>query len=224
MKRAVIHSCAELIDYINKTGFLPLLNMGIPEWSAEDVVDEDCRYTHLPDGGWEWPLWQWKGAILQESGCAYGKFFGRKAAFVSRKWWPDFCNYRRSICPYPEAGSVEESILDILKSEGSLVTRELRAACGFTGRGMRGKFDSYITRLEMGCYIVTEDFIYPTDRHGHEYGWGWSLLTTPETLFGKEECHTCRTPQESRDRIMGQFRKILPESSAELSDSLLRRI
>ncbi len=175
MKQEPLHSCPELIDYINETGFLPLLSMGIAGWSAEEVVDEDCQYTRLPDGGWEWPLWEWKGAILQESGCAYGKLFKDKAAFISRKWWPDFCNYRRSLFPYPEAGSIEETILDVLKCEGSLITRELRAACGFTGPKMRSRFDAYLTRLEMGGYIVTEDFIYPLDRHGREYGWGWSL-------------------------------------------------
>lgn len=178
MKTAFIHSCPELIDYINETGFLPLLSMGIPGWSAEEVVDEDCQYTRLPDGGWEWPLWEWKGDILQESGCAYGKFFNRKAAFISREWWPDFCNYRRSLYPYPEEGSIEEAILTTLKSEGSLITRELRVACGFTGPNMRSRFDAYVTRLQMGGYIVTEDFVYPRDQHGREYGWGWSLLTT----------------------------------------------
>lgn len=74
MEKGTLHSCPELIDYINHIGFLPLLRMGIPGWSAEEITDEDCQYTRLPDGGWEWPLWEWKGAILQESGCAYGKF------------------------------------------------------------------------------------------------------------------------------------------------------
>ena len=94
-----LHSCQELMAYIEEIGFLPLLPMGIPGWSADEIMDEDCQYVKLPDGGWEWPLWSWKGPILQESGCAYGKFFKRKAAFVSRAWWPDVCNYRRSICP-----------------------------------------------------------------------------------------------------------------------------
>ena len=55
MKKEPIHSCPELIDYIRETGFLPLLSMGISSWSAEEVTDEECQYTQLPDGGWEWP-------------------------------------------------------------------------------------------------------------------------------------------------------------------------
>lgn len=222
MKAEKIHTCQELIDYIGQVGFLPLLAMGVSGWSAEEVADEDCQYTRLPDGGWEWPLWEWKGPILQESGCAYGKFFQRKAGFISREWWPDFCNYRRSLYPQPEEGSVEEIILVTLKEYGSLITRKLRAACGFTGPKMRSRFDTYITRLEMGGYIVTEDFVYPHDRHGREYGWGWSLLTTPEVLFGKEACHPGCSPEESRERLLAHFRNILPDASGRLLDSLLR--
>ena len=160
-----ISTCADLMAYIDEVGFLPLLRMGY-QWSAEEVVSEECRYTRLPDGGWEWPLWRWKGEIVQDSGCAYGKFFDRKAGFVSKEWWPDFCNWRRACFPAPEEGSVEGMILQTLKERGSLVTRDLRKACGFTLPKMRSKFDAFITRLEMGCYIVTEDFVYPRDRHG----------------------------------------------------------
>ena len=87
---------------------------------------------------------------------------------------------------------------------------------------MRSRFDAYLTRLEMGGYIVTEDFVYPHDRHGREYGWGWSLLTTPEALFGREACHPERTPEESRQRLLVQFRSILPEVPEEAIDALLR--
>lgn len=222
MEKELIHSCPELIDYINEIGFLPLLPMGVTGWSADEVVDEDCQYSSLPEGGWEWPLWEWKGSILQESGCAYGKFFKGKAAFISREWWPDFCNYRRNIYPYPEEGSIEEAILDVLRVEGSLITRDLRHLCGFTGPKMRSRFDAYITRLEMGGYIVTEDFVYPRDRHGREYGWGWSLLTTPESLFGKERCRTERTPQESYEKILQHFKKILPDTAEKSIHSLLK--
>lgn len=215
-----IHSCPELVEYVNRIGFLPLLSTGVYGWSAEAAVDSDCRYVILPDGGWEWKLWMWKGSVVRESGCAYGKFFFGKAGFISREWWPDFCNYRRSRAPEYGEDSVEYAILETLREQGSMITRELRAACGFTGTKMRSRFDAYVSRLQMQCRIVTEDFIYPQDRHGHQYGWGWALLTTPENLFGHDACHINRTPEESYSRLFDKLHQILPDES----DDTIKRI
>ncbi len=215
-----IHSCPELMDYIKTVGFLPLLNLGVYGWSADDAVDEDCGYQTFPDGGYEWPLWDWKGEIIQEMGCAYGKFFNRKAAFISREWWPDFCNYRRSLQPYPAENSIEYDILETLREGGSMISRDLRKACGMTGPKMRGRFDSFVARLQMEGYIVTSDFVYPQDSHGHQYGWGWSLLTTPEAMLGKELCHPDRSTKESYDRIIGKLKSILPN----VGESTLKRL
>lgn len=221
MRLHEIHNSQELMELIDAVGFLPLLNLGIDGWSAEDVADEDCGYVVLPDGGWEWPLWEWKGGIIRETGCAYGKFIDRKATFISKAWWPDFCNWRRSRQPYPAENSVERMILETLREGGSMITRNLRRACGFTGTKMRGKFDAFVSRLQMQGYIVTEDFVYPHDRHGRPYGWGWSLLTTPEALFGKDTCHPERTPAESRERMLAQLRRILPDVDGKTLGRLL---
>lgn len=206
-----VHSAAGLIGLVNEMGILPLLRMGIEGWSAEELVDEDCQYEVLPDGGWVWPLWDWKGSVIRESGCAYGKFFFKKAAFVSREWWPHLCNYRRHLYPYPAEGTIEETILEILKTNGSMTTRDLRRACGFTEPKMRGKFDTFVSRLQMQTYIVTEDFVYPHDKHGKAYGWGWSLLTTPESLFGRDACRADCAPETSKALLVGQLRKIIPQ-------------
>ncbi len=208
-----VGSAAELMTLIDEIGFLPLLDSGIYGFSAEDIVDEDCRYVVFSDGGWDWPLWKWKGQIVTDMPCLYGKFFNKKAGFISKTWWADFCNYRRSKFPLPESDSIEGTILDTLRMTGSLITRELRAACGFNGKGMRSKFDGYITKLQMATYIVTEDFVYPQDKHGKEYGWGWSLLNTPEALYGKEACTCSRSPEDSFQRLVAQFKKILPEAT-----------
>ena len=197
---------------IQEVGFLPLLDSGIVGYSAEEVVDEECRYVVFDDGGWDWPLWKWKGPIVQDGGVVYGKFFAGKAGFLSREWWPDLCNWRRSQHPAPEEGTIEDAILMTLAEHGSLITRELRAACGFTGPKMRSRFDGYITRLQMATRIVTEDFVYPQDKHGREYGWGWSLLTTPEQLYGREACQCERTPKESYQRIFSHLCQLLPEA------------
>lgn len=217
-----IYSAAQLMTLIQDVGFLPLLDSGIGGFSAEAVVTDDCRYVVLPDGGWDWPMWKWKGEIVSEGNCVYGKFFNGKAGYISLEWWPDFYNYRRSKHPVPEEGTIEDTILATLCAHGSLITRELRAKCGFTGPKIRSKFDSYVTRLQMGCHIVTENFVYPTDKHGKPYGWGWSLLTTPETLYGIDRCRCKRSPEESFSRMVEHLKEVLPEATDEQITRIIR--
>lgn len=214
-------SGAELAQLISAAGMLPLLSSDIQGFSAEELVADDCRYVVFPDGGWDWPLWKWKGSIITDGGFVYGKFFNGKAGFVSRKWWPELCNYRRSQHPVAE-GSIEEAILATLTEQGSLITRELRAACGFTGPKMRSRFDAYITRLQMACRIVTEDFVYPRDKHNREYGWGWSLLTTPEQLYGFDSCKSAHTPEESYNNMSTHLRQLLPNATDQQISKILK--
>ncbi|WP_439424098.1 AlkZ-related protein [Segatella copri] len=41
----------------------------------------------------------------------------------------------------------------------------------------------------------------------------WSLLNTPEDLYGREACQCNRTPQESYQRIFEHLKEILPDAS-----------
>ncbi len=222
MQRAMIHNATELMGYIQEVGFLPLLYSGIPGYSADEAVDPDCRYVILDDGSWDWPLWDWKGPIVTEGDCVYGKFFNKKAGFVSRAWWPDLYNWRRHAHPAPPAGSVDEAILMTLREHGSMITRDLRRLCGFTEAKMRSRFDGYVTRLQMACRVVTEDFVYPRDKHGKQYGWGWALLTTPEQLLGHEACQCDRTPQESLERMLNHLKQLLPRATEKQLITLIQ--
>ncbi len=220
--RHEIHSCPELVECIHHVGFLPLLDSGIQGYSAESMMAEECRFTQFDDGSWEWPLWQWKGSVVREGNCVYGRFFAGKAGFISQEWWPDFYNWRRSNNPVPAEGSIEDIILTTLRENGNMIARELRAACDFTGYNMRSKFDAYVRRLQMGTYMITEDFVYPVDKHGREYGFGWSLLTTPERLFGKELCQCNRTPQESYQLMFNHLTQLLPNATEKQIRKILK--
>lgn len=212
-----IHTAAEMTALVVEAGFVPLLNAGWG-WSAEEMADDEAQYTHFAEGGWEWPLWEWKGEIVRESGCAYGKFFRGKAGFVAREWWPDFCAYRRSLYPLPEAGSVDAMILDTLRAEGTMLGRDLRASCGFTGR-QRGQFEGYVARLQAAGRVVTDDFVYPRDCHNRPYGWGWAQLTVAEERFGREACRAAA--EGAYERMRAHVLKVVPGAGERLVAKLI---
>ncbi len=130
--------------------------------------------------------------------CAYGKFFARKAGFVSREWLPDLANCRRSrpLAPNEDAAALDDVVLQTILAEGTATVRELRRMLGFArGRGKRaaadpasevaeeGKIplDPILTRLQMEMRLVIADFEYSIDRHGNRYGWGIARYTIHDT-------------------------------------------
>lgn len=134
----------------------------------------------------------------REGHCAYGKFFARKAGFVSREWLPDLANCLRSrpLAPNEDAAALDDVVLQTILAEGTATVRELRRTLGFArGRGKRaaadpasevaeeGKIplDPILTRLQMEMRLVIADFEYSIDRHGNRYGWGIARYTIHDT-------------------------------------------
>ena len=80
----------DLIDAVQTFGIVPYFSTSIPGFSLE----EHCHPTALwSDTGND--SWAWKGPVIQETGCAYGKFFEKMSAYVSRDWFYDLANSRR---------------------------------------------------------------------------------------------------------------------------------
>ena len=86
-----IRTWKELIHWVNEVGFLPLFANEIEGFSAEEHVSPNFWWTENP----EQDPWLWREYIARSHEAAYGKFFDRKAGFISLEWLPHFANYRR---------------------------------------------------------------------------------------------------------------------------------
>ena len=171
--------------------------------------------------------WEWKGPVIREGHCAYGKFFARKAGFVSREWLPDLTNYRRSrpLAPNEDTAALDDIVLHTILVEGTATIKELRQMLGFVqGRGKHStntpskvaeeekiSLDPILTRLQMEMRLVIADFEYNVDRHGNRYGWGIARYTAPETFYGPLRVE--RTPTESFERIYEHLRHLFPNTT-----------
>ena len=226
-----IHTKQDLIDAIEHFGFLPFFSNGIEGFSIEEHCAPEVYFSNEPG------VWEWKGPVVQETRAAYGKFFDKKAGYVTKQWFYDFANYRRDGYDFDarfEDGlsTYEDQYLyNLIAERHSILSKDLKAIGGYVKPRTktpdswepRKGFDTRITRLQMQCYVLTSDFEYETDKNGNFYGWGIARYATPEEFYGKRWAAKVyqRTPEESYQRILRKLKKVLPGVDEDLIRKLI---
>ena len=221
----------DLEDAIGEYGIVPYFRCSIPGFSLE----EHCPPRVLFSDGEE-DTWAWKGPVIRETGCAYGKFFEKKAAYVSRELFPDLANYRRDGYDFDAryddglARFQDKQLYDLLEERAPVLSKELRLAGGYaySGRGQsaegRKGFDTSIVRLQEQCYVIISDFVYTLDKQGRPRGWGVAEYTTPERFWGERfrERVYAREPEESRARLLEHLARLFPQAGEAALTRFLR--
>ena len=210
-------------------GLLPFFAGPIDGFSVEEHTPSNLWFADDVDGPWEW-----KGAVVRNWRCAYGKFFNGKAVYVSLDWLPHLINYRRSVCRL----TVEErDVLQVITAHESLLTTDIRQLCGFANakrkqdlllepvgvrRGRRPSLDTILTRLQMSTYIVVADFEYKTDKHGKPYGWGVARYVTPEALYADALEQPSCSAEESYNAIVEHLCRLFPSASRKVVEKYVK--
>lgn len=221
-----IHTVDEAIAYINSIGFLPLFRNDIPGFSLEERTAAEFWWS----GDLERDPWEWREIIARRGELAYGKFFGKKAGFISKEWLPYFVNYRRdgynfdALWDDEKASLKQKKIMDLFNdeaSEGEFYSNDLKKKAGFGKEGDKG-FDGVITGLQMQTYLCVSDFRQKKNKKGEAYGWPIAIYSTPEHIFGYEMVTSAYTESatESGERITKHIRKEYPIAT----DSQIRKL
>ena len=209
-----IRTKKNLTDAIEKFGFVPFFTNSVDGFSIEEHVSQYLWWNGA-DG---WKVWEWKGPIIKELKCAYGKFFDKKAVFISKDWFYDFANYRRDGYDFDArfddglASYREKELYDLIKENEPITSKKLKEIGNYKKGGKVG-FETLITKLQEKCYIITSDFVYLRDKNGNPYGWGVAEYSTPEKFFGKTFASKAykRSPEKSYERIFNYLQDILPD-------------
>lgn len=208
-----IKTAEELIDFVDRAGFLPLFKNQVPSFSVEEYTVSAGWWSGDP----ERDPWEWRKAAARSGRVAYGKFFNKKAGYISKKWLPVFVNYRR--CGYDFDSLYEEGkadrrgkkIMDLIEKHSSLASFEIKQMANFC-KGGEKNFDGVITELQMRTYLCIADFRRKINRRGEEYGWPTAVYTPPEEIFGYEwvTSEYGRDPAECREQIAAQIADFCP--------------
>ena len=212
-----IHSEKDMEALVLEWGLLPFFKNDIPGFSIEEHTPPELWYDS--ESG-DWAPWDWKGPVARMGTCVYGKFFWKKAGFVSMEWFPDLANLRRDGYDFDArfddelASYKDKELYDAVEKHGSLQTGRLKQLCGYGGRDGKKGFETAITRLQMQTYLCVADFDYATDKHGVPYGWGIARWSTPEAVYGYDAVRAAyrRTPDQSRQRLLEHLQSRLPHA------------
>lgn len=221
-----IKSKKNLTDAITKYGFVPFFVNSIEGFSIEENVDDNLWWNGA-DG---WKVWEWKGPIIKELKCAYGKFFDKKAVFISKDWFLDFANYRRNGYDFDaryDDGLVsyrENELYNLIKENEPITSKKLKEIGNYKKGGKVG-FETLITKLQEKCYIIISDFVYLRDKNGNPYGWGVAEYSTPEKFFGKSFASKIykRAPEKSYERLYKHLSEMLPGVSEDKIEKILTK-
>ena len=214
----------DLLEAIERFGFLPFFSGSIPGFSLEEHAAADVWYSAADD---TWKAWDWKGPVIRESRCAYGKFFENKAVFISKEWFPDFANYRRDGYDFDArfddglASFRDRELFELVDANAPVLSRELKRIGNYRKGGKKG-FETSITRLQAQGYVLISDFVYAADKLGQPYGWGVAEYSTPERFFGGDFCSRVyrRTPEESYERLFQHLQTLFPDAD----DAVIRKV
>ena len=211
-----IHTVEEAIDYINEIGFLPLFRNEIPGFSLEERTAP--QYWWSEDV--ERDPWVWREIIARSGRLAYGKFFDKKAGFISKKWLPVFANHRRDGYDFDalyedgKAPLKHKKIMENFMEENRdlrILSNELKVKAGFGKDGDKG-FEGAITTLMMQLYLCNCDFRKRKNKKGQEYGWNVAEYAAPEHLWGYDvvTASYMEEPKASWQKIVEHMHDIYP--------------
>ena len=213
-----IRGWRELIRWIDEVGFLPLFKNEIDGFSAEEHTSDLFWWSGDPDQD----PWEWRKLMARSGQVAYGKFFGKKAGFISRAWFPHFANWRRDGYDFDSrwdealAGIRQKRIMDQFAGRDQLYAPELKRLAGF-GKGGEKNFEGTVTDLQMGGYLMIRDFRQRLNKKGLPYGWPVSVYATPEALWGGDHIASAYStePARSGELVCQQVRKNFPAAAEE---------
>lgn len=205
----LIRTKQDLCDAVERFGIVPLFRNSIPGFSVEEHVAPEAWFS-VEEG-----VWEWKGPVIRETGCAYGKFFEKKAAFVSRSVFPDLANLRRDGYDFDArfddglASFADQYLFDLIDTHAPVLTGTLREVGNYKKGGKKG-FETVLGRLMHQCYVLIDDFVYLRDRSGKPYGWGIAQYSTPERWLGEAFTSAVyrREPTESGARITERLKAL----------------
>ena len=220
MRFSTVRSKDDLVRLVKRAGILPCFVNELEGFSAEEHIAPEYWFPEEGEG-----FWEWKGPVIRDSGCAYGKLFKGRAAFMTLEYYREFANYRRNGYDFDalvDEGLARHRDIDVynkLSEAGSILSTDLMHMCDMK------TFNDSIVHLQRLGYVIIADFKYRVNKMGEIYGWGVTRYETPEYHFGAAFTDKVyeHSPEESKEILIDRIEYLRPKASFEEIEKFVKR-
>ncbi|GIP26008.1 hypothetical protein J23TS9_11380 [Paenibacillus sp. J23TS9] len=200
----MINHYEEAVEYIEQVGILPLASL-IPDYpSLESITPKDSWHSDTEDDPWSW-----RTRFPLEGKAAYGKFFKKKAVFVSSEWFPwvytclsmgtdaEKC-YRDGLL-----SRTAWQLYQLIDTEQGIDTRMLRERALMKAKEDKKAFDQAIIELQESLFIVISGVKAKVNEMGEVNGWSSTSYETAENWMRQNGIKkNNRTKEEAREELL----------------------
>ena len=219
-----LKSVEQLEALVDSIGFLPLFANGVKGFSVEERTIAKSWWS----GDAAKDPWEWRAIVAERGNVAYGKFFDKKAGFISKKWLPMFANARRDGYDFDarwddeKAQLRQKKIMDLFVNGERRMSYDVKQLAGFCKDGEKN-FDGVLTELQMETYLCVSAFKRRKNKAGEEYGWAVAEYATPETLWGYDLVASGYKddPKHSAELIRQRLCEMFPDATPREMNKIL---
>lgn len=169
----------EMAEVIKKLGIVPLATLIPQHPTVNGLTPAENWHT-----GSELDPWGWRTRFPGEGLAGYGKFMKKKAVLVARDWFPAFVKSAGSSRSLEEryndglASREALSLLQIIRTNEGIDTRELRVLADMKAKEKKTAFDNAVTELQGTLDMVISGVQERTNALGEKNGWNSTSFET----------------------------------------------
>lgn len=178
-QQGIITTYEQAGEVIDRLGILPLAALIPDHPSLNGITKAENWHTDS-----ELDPWAWRVRFPGEGQAGYGKFMKKKAVLVSREWFPAFVAAAGSLQELEEryqnglATREAVTLLQIIRDNQGIGTRELRAFAEMKAKEKKTPFDNAVTELQGMLDIVISGVKERHNAEGEKNGWNSTSFET----------------------------------------------
>lgn len=227
MKINTIGNFESFCREIENIGFCLSGENGEGVFSVKEFYTDDIVYH---TGDQDLDPWAWRiRALLEKDFLCYGKFFMKKAGWITKDWITDFVSVRRKGMSVEELyqngmiSPMDREVYNLIVANKRMPLNRINEHIGISKKKEVAKA---LVNLQMMILITVCDDEYKVSKEGLPYGWPATVFCSIESFVGYDVSEKARNqdPRDANKRIRDQLLVLNPSISERKVKTFIKKL